>query len=508
MPTLDQSEGLSQLDVTEAVLERADQLVTVGYTHETAMDIAQNTVHAVAEGLPLQNPVIKEEEEEEAKKSAFRGFNPYKKKPMNDPLVATHNFNLLDNLAAGDNGVLPPPRPSPVFTVPPARVPPSCRGEASPNSEDPKNSKKESQFTTEEGGFNTTAFAHALLDGNDGINWSEGEKNTITQAKHGPNTKKYSNAVLSAEKDFFECLKTHGSQDMKALLSVCTALYDPLQRTQDKLFYNVLGGNERREQARVILDRCLQLWGLRPKCLKGIRKGKALEPGSLGQKVKLLFYVFDKKGIVFDHLKDFNGPKEFHAVIKQHWAKTQKKEEGFGERKNEAQFDENGDDKILKAYLDGKFRPRENPEHAQWYMVYLLGRYFGLRGNQEIAKLQRKDVRCGFHTSGPDNGKRYRGIGMPNDKSNQLKLTNTRARSEAEYPNYLTANPEDPLCPVNFWDFYDRKCHPAAKRVFGREYQSTKARVFDPKKATTWYRAGADGVTANNIGHNTIGDMN
>jgi len=80
--------------------------------------------------------------------------------------------------------------------------------------------------------------------------------------------------------------------------------------------------------------------------LSGERKGSVLEPRAVQHYTKLLFYVFNPKGIKYNWKKDFWKKGEFHGVMVQLWDDIRKIDPLFGTGRNQAHFDEEADEKI------------------------------------------------------------------------------------------------------------------------------------------------------------------
>jgi len=95
-----------------------------------------------------------------------------------------------------------------------------------------------------------------------------------------------------------------------------------------------------------ILNKCLILFRMKAVSLSGERKGSVLEPRAVQHYTKLLFYVFNPKGIKYNWKKDFWKKGEFHGVMVQLWDDIRKIDPLFGTGRNQAHFDEEADEKI------------------------------------------------------------------------------------------------------------------------------------------------------------------
>jgi hypothetical protein len=69
------------------------------------------------------------------------------------------------------------------------------------------------------------------------------------------------------------------------------------------------------------------------------KKGKSLQPKTMAQSFKLLFVSFRNKGIKFNHLTDFNGDGEYHAVLCKIWSQELEKGETFASGIGTSTFD-------------------------------------------------------------------------------------------------------------------------------------------------------------------------
>ncbi len=58
----------------------------------------------------------------------------------------------------------------------------------------------------------------------------------------------------------------------------------------------------------------------------GPRKGELFQPSSMAQYLKEIFVDFKKKGIQYDHAKDFNGEGDYHTVLINLWKQEMEKD--------------------------------------------------------------------------------------------------------------------------------------------------------------------------------------
>jgi len=281
-------------------------------------------------------------------------------------------------------------------------------------------------------------------------------------------------------------------------------------REDDYRFYNVLGG-EKTHDKYTILNKCLILFGMKAVALSGERKGSVLEPKAFQHYTKLLFYVFKLKGIRYNWKKDFWKQGEFHGVMVQLWDDIRKIDPLFGTGCNQAHFDEEADEKIREAIRTGKLDPWNNPEHCQCVCVFIVGRYFGLRGMGEITHLRFELVGFGFFgpKHGSLNGLKFYVIRVPFDKTNKLSLCNVTTCPTAHQYIKVCGDPSDKvLDPVKFLDFYFSKCHPESTRFFDKIATEKQKLQFQKEGlGDIWYKNAQSDNTNSVVGINAIRTM-
>ena len=121
----------------------------------------------------------------------------------------------------------------------------------------------------------------------------------------------------------------------------------------------------------------------------------------------------------------------------------------------------------------------------QMVLYLLLGRYWLLRGRKEVAFLKWSQVKM---CTGAENGEpvEYIEIVQHFDKSCQLNITNTTARSLTDIPPRMYPNPNDPLCPVKFLKFFRTLCCPEQERVLCRPYNTKQMKSWKKKACLTY----------------------
>jgi len=193
------------------------------------------------------------------------------------------------------------------------------------------------------------------------------------------------------------------------------------------------------------------------------------------------------------------------------WDDIRKVDPLFGTGRNQAHFDEEADEKIRKAIVDGVLDPWKNPEHCQYLCCYVVGRYFGLRGMQEITYLRFELV--GHGVFGPKygslNGQKCYVIRVPFDKTNKLSLLNVTTRPIQHQYIKVAGDPTDTVFdPVKFLDHYFSKCHPESTRFFGKiASEKQKAEFVREGHGDIWYCNAHSSKSNSVIGINQIRSM-
>jgi hypothetical protein len=212
----------------------------------------------------------------------------------------------------------------------------------------------------------------------------------------------------------------------------------------------------------------------------------------MAQNLKLLFATFRSKGIKFNHLNDFNGDGEYHAVLRKIWLQEMEKDETFASGIGTSTFDYEADKKIRDAYKDTDFDPLSNSDSPKAYddrrryLIFVLGRYFLIRGRKELTYLKWSQVNFCEATENKVPVK-YVEIKIEWDKSNQLKLNNTTPRHMTDLPPRIYPNPNDPLCPYKFLLFFRSLCEPDQTRVFCKDLTPKQLRAMRLNKLPYLY---------------------
>jgi hypothetical protein len=323
-----------------------------------------------------------------------------------------------------------------------------------------------------------TDMAAALIeDNNISFNLSTEEESLIKDST--VNTKRYEKSKSGIEERFFETIETYGGPQLLKLLPIITVNKGT---ERDRAFYFLLRG-KRTEQKRIILSKCLLLCALKWRNNKKKYKGKPLQPRTMAQLLKVLFAIFRSKHIKYNHKRDFNGDGEFHAILKKQWDEEMKKDPTFATGVGTSTFDYEADRKIRDAYLNKSFDPFAADESTKAYddrkryLVFVLGRYFFLRGRKELAFLKWNQINfCEETVNG--NAMQYIEVRHKWDKSHQLKLTNPAPRDENSVWPRVRPNSNDPLCPYKFITFYRSLCVPTQERVFCQNAHQKLLREF------------------------------
>jgi len=138
----------------------------------------------------------------------------------------------------------------------------------------------------------------------------------------------------------------------------------------------------------------------------------------------------------------------------------------------------------------------------------MLGRYFGLRGMNEITYMRFELFGFGFFGPkyGSLNGLKFYVTRIPFDKTNKLSLLNVKARPIQYQYSKVAGDPSDMiLCPVRFFDFFFSKCHPKSTRFFGKiATEKQRAKFKKEGLGDIWFKEAHAGNSNSVVGINNI----
>ena len=95
---------------------------------------------------------------------------------------------------------------------------------------------------------------------------------------------------------------------------------------------------------------------------------------------------------------------------------------------------------------------------AAW--IYVLGQFFGLHGQKEIASLCWEQVSKNVYTWGPDIGLNYVQVKLADDKAHKLSLKKPTNNCKLLDGIKVCKIPNFPLCPVKLYEKWHEWCHP------------------------------------------------
>jgi hypothetical protein len=231
--------------------------------------------------------------------------------------------------------------------------------------------------------------------------------------------------------------------------------------------------------------------------------GKHLQPSTWETKLKYLFSVFRKQNVNYNYATDFNGDGEFHAVLASQWGSERELKPNFASGVGTSTFDMEADRKLRDKYDAGDFNPFSTEvtplayEHRRKYLIYVLGRYFLLRGRNEIAYCYWRQIK--FSELICDGVlQNYVEVLHQWDKSHKCKLRNTKPRDLTDIPPRIYANANDSLCPVRFLLFFRGLCAPTQECVLCNPANKAILKEFQLQKLPYLYNQNLP------IGPNTI----
>jgi len=206
------------------------------------------------------------------------------------------------------------------------------------------------------------------------------------------------------------------------------------------------------------------------------------------------------------------------------WNDIRKKDPSFGTGANGARADPDFLRLFVQAIKRGVLKPCENAVDCLRCTMFATGHCPALRGKTEQSDLLLENCHLGFCL--PEDGEELSGLewagaAAPWSKTQQLNLKKViTERNE----NVLLAWVEDPTHkvwrPVHHWKFCLSKCHPEAKKFCARILRGAPGnpmkqapakneitecdRACKEVRKDMWFAA--SGATANNLGHNPIGN--
>ena len=253
------------------------------------------------------------------------------------------------------------------------------------------------------------------------------------------------------------------------------------------------------------MNKCLVLIALKWRNNRGATKnyGKHLQPSTWETKLKYLFSVFQKQNVNYNYATGFNGNGEFHAVLASQWGSERELNPNFASGVGTSTFDMEADCKLREKYDAGEFNPFSTEvtplayEHRRKYLIYVLGRYFLLRGRNEIAYCYWRQIKFSDLTC---NGvvQSYVEVLHQWDKLHKCKLRNTKPCDLTDIPPRIYGNANDSLCPVRFLIFFQGLCAPTQERVLCNPANKAILKEFQLQKLLYLYNQNLP------IGPNTI----
>ena len=301
-------------------------------------------------------------------------------------------------------------------------------------------------------------------------NLDKEEKKFVENVKRGGNNTAYINKCKSRVKKFFDTLKEFGGENLNRLCIKVPSHYSK-GTSEDFVFYNILGG-EKDEVKRYILNQCFILCAMKWEVTRGENKGKPYQPSTFDKYMQLISYDFKAKGIQYNYRHDFNNAGEFHGVLKDLWAKQQKKDPTFGTCPNRARAPQDILEIIVDAIRVGTLKPYEDPHHCQMTIILINGCCVGLRGQTEHSDLKMEQITVGtFPMTEVEDlaGKDFVGIRVPHHKTNQLGLGNTVIPRDKDLLIPILSDTEhDCFNAAGIVCWYLDHCHPDATKFYAR----------------------------------------
>jgi hypothetical protein len=165
----------------------------------------------------------------------------------------------------------------------------------------------------------------------------------------------------------FNTISQYGGDTLKPLLKKVTCQYPTGGEVEDYAFYNHLKGTKTLAKHKIlnqVFTACALTW--KSKHFSG---KKSLQPSSFVNYMKLLSYVFKKKGILYQFDEYFNARGKFHGVAIDHWHKIQKQDPTFSTGVNFAEFIQDYNKHMHQIIMEGKLNYLKDPIHLCNHMV-------------------------------------------------------------------------------------------------------------------------------------------
>ena len=98
------------------------------------------------------------------------------------------------------------------------------------------------------------------------------------------------------------------------------------------------------------------------------------------------------------------------------------RDSSFATGANRGVYDDTADKKIRKAVMDNVVNFVHNYDHLCWYCCFIMMRYFGLRGGNEVTQVRWDQVSFKKYTDGQFKGKNYVELLIKYDKGKLLSF--------------------------------------------------------------------------------------
>jgi len=199
---------------------------------------------------------------------------------------------------------------------------------------------------------------------------------SLKRTKRGKNETDCCRKIRNTTKRVFKT--THdfgGGPILQPLLEMVPANYAG-GRVKDCRFYNVLG-REKNHLKHKILNQSFALLVNKWHCLSGEQNRLIFQTNVFNFYMKLASCDFDKKGMLYDHKKDFNDEGQFHGAAITLWEEQQKKEPKFGCRSGANRAPDDFIAGVCTALKD-KVIDLDDPEHLLVMAIICHGCCCGL----------------------------------------------------------------------------------------------------------------------------------
>jgi len=259
--------------------------------------------------------------------------------------------------------------------------------------------------------------------------------------------------------------------------------YDP---EHSRAFYKLLKG-VKTDQKLKVLNNCMQYYVQRTFRRKD---GTAYQPNTVETRLKTLFGVFMRNGILYSLKKDFNYAGGFAKGLQVAWEKVQQNDSSFGARPTKTVVADDYGQKVRAAVKEGRMDAEgDDPFELLVMFAFSLGTMFAFRGikvrkasddclneREDTNQLSQKEYynlkfehlstgKWPYSVPGVGGHEYLEVLGTLGGKTNKLSLSNPTFYAEGN-ARRVAHNPDDLLSPLSLFRKIRKRAHHLQEYVF------------------------------------------